>query len=44
VKILRQALEVDLAAIPVNRELEKRGKAIVEKCPPDQVVCKEGPP
>ncbi|MES1244151.1 MAG: hypothetical protein ABUT39_21280 [Acidobacteriota bacterium] len=44
VTILRQALEVDLAAIPVNRELEKRGKATVDACPPDQVVCKESPP
>jgi hypothetical protein len=44
VKILRQALEADLTAIPVNRKIEKRAKATVEKCPPDQVVCKEGPP
>jgi hypothetical protein len=44
VKILRQALAADLAAIPVNRELKERGKAMVEKCPPDQVVCQGVPP
>jgi len=42
VEILRKALDVDLAAVPVQKELEKRGKAIREECPPDQVTCKEG--
>ena len=44
VQILRRALEVDLAAVPMNRELEKRGRAIIKECPPGQVSCKGEPP
>jgi YD repeat-containing protein len=44
VKILRQALAVDLAAVPVNQELAKRGRKILESCPPDQVSCPGVPP
>ncbi len=43
VEILRRALEMDRTAIPTSRELEKRRKALIEGCPPDQVTCPAKP-
>jgi YD repeat-containing protein len=43
VVILRKAYEVKPEDAPVNPALEKTRDVILNKCPPGQVVCKDGP-